>query len=165
MTSKRDLGPILAITGAAIAIVAVIAGFIVIGGPGDARDRRLDEMTMQRVYTVAKMANCAFILDGAAPAEISDARARIAEAARANPNQTACDFFTPDSDMPGAAYSRLDENHIRVCGNFRRPYDLGSNDVLERMNSSYAEFPELLEPRPAGQHCYDLELTQSEAVR
>ncbi len=161
MTSKRDLGPILAIAGAVVAIIAVIAGFVVIGGPGDARERRLDEMTMQRVYTAAKMAHCAFILDGAAPAEISDARAKIAEAARANPNQTACGFFTLDSDMPGAAYSRLDESHIRVCGDFRRPYDPGSNDAIERLNSSYAEFPELLAPRPAGQHCYNIQMVAS----
>lgn len=158
MTRNRDLGPILAIAGAALAVVAVIAGFIIIGGPGDARDRRLDEMTMQRVYAAAKMANCVFTLDGAAPAEIRDARERIAEAARVNPNQTECTYFTLNSDMPSAAYSRLDESHIRVCAEFRRPYDPGPNDALERLNSSYAEFPELLEPRPAGQHCYDIQM-------
>ena len=34
MTSRRNLGPALALTGAGIAVAAIIAGFILVGGPG-----------------------------------------------------------------------------------------------------------------------------------
>ena len=54
----RNLGPVLALTGAGIAVVAVIAGFIAVGGPGDARERRLDGITMNRISAALRDKLC-----------------------------------------------------------------------------------------------------------
>src|SRR5690606_13319608 len=77
MTSKRDLGPALGVTGAIVAAAAVIAGFIVVGGPGDARAERFDEMTMQRMRTITEAARCVMTVSGSAPATRADLVARI----------------------------------------------------------------------------------------
>ena len=163
MSQKRNLGPILALTGAGIALAAVIAGFVVTGGPGDARDRRLDEMTMQRLYTVASMVNCAFVLNGTAPPDISTARESIHAAIRARPDTVPCGHFTPNSEMPGADYTRIDDTSIRLCADFLRPYTAAPDGPPDFRNPDYMAFPELRATRPAGNHCYDIELIRPPA--
>lgn len=168
MTSKRNLGPVLALTGAGIAVAAVITGFIVTGGPGDARDRRLDDMTMARVVHLSRVAQCAYNLTGTTPATVQEGQEISARSAatgaddgcagvrasrRADPAGTGAAPGAPDD----ATYEKLDDSHVRLCDVFRRPFDpKGSN--VESFNPLHdAYHPELTAARPTGgKHCYDI---------
>ncbi|HEV7693515.1 MAG TPA: hypothetical protein VGO52_21960 [Hyphomonadaceae bacterium] len=161
MTSKRDLGPPLALAGLAVVVVAVIAGFIAVGGPGDARDRRLDEMTTTHLHDVANAAQCAFSFKGTAPGDMSEIRNALAEAIKASPNRTACDAFTLETPLSGADYTRIADNRIRLCADFRRPYDPDGTGTNRYLASRSGVFPELLAARPAGHHCYEILLVAS----
>jgi hypothetical protein len=168
MTSKRDLGPILAIAGAAIALIAVIAGFIIIGGPGDARDRRLDEMTTGRVMDIFNVVQCAFNGTGAAPSTFEAAASALGRIAKDEPLQP-CNFGMPTERLavlsgrtppnPGdISYEANAPNRVTLCANFRRP------DEGEFCNGVCIRDPRtsiFTAARPTGIHCYDLELTES----
>src|SRR5690349_21276273 len=99
MTSKRNLGPVLAIAGAVIAIVAVIAGFILIGGPGDARERRLDEMTMNRITGAISTVQCAYNATGFVPTSIDAARKTPALPVTPNQPSSLCGERAADSNV------------------------------------------------------------------
>lgn len=173
MTSKRspqgrEWGMPLALTGLGLVVAAVIAGFIAVGGPGDARDRRLDEMTMGRIHDVLNISQCAFNGTGTTPASIDEARQTQGWLNRGN-TPGACSLNTRPDQVPvstGASparqgdvtYERKSTDQIRICGNFRRPsnpHDNFCNGICVR-DSPYAE---LLEPRPkAGVHCFDIKV-------
>ena len=166
MTSKRNLGSILAMAGGVVAIAAVITGFIVIGGPGDARERRLDSATMNRVENVISVAQCALNITGAAPASIEDAHALRPPPTQDNPVPVTCggdasvhpQIKTGEQPAgPGdVVYSAIDATHIRICGSFRRPFsDRDKDEFYTPLGGAY---PQLSEPRPAGVHCYEVEL-------
>jgi hypothetical protein len=168
MTRRRDLGMPLALAGLGIVVVAVIVGIIAVGGPGDARDRRLDELTMGRIHDVLNISQCAFNGAGAAPASIDQARETQGWLNRGN-TPGPCSLGTQRDQVPvsnGASpaspgdvtYERLSADQIRICGNFRRPSrpnDNFCNGVCVR-DPPYAAFYEL---RPnAGVHCFDIKL-------
>lgn len=169
MTSKHNLGPVIALTGAGIAVAAVIAGFILVGGPGDARERRLDDMTMQRISSVTQTAQCVFNVTGAAPVSIEEMHT-VAMRAAASGKTDACGYGAPqlasDSKVqtggpPQAAgdvsFEKLDNSRIRICGNFRRPFD-PTNTPSIWGDGPYAE---LQQARPAaGEHCYEITLVK-----
>jgi len=163
MTRNRDLGPPLAIAGAAIAIVAVIAGFIVIGGPGDARDRRLDEMTMTELHEVAATARCAFVLEGKTFASIDEMRIAIGRLTNPSPNaRVDCEMYAIDNVISATEYSRISDNRIRLCATFRRPTQKSPPDQIDPTPrvAQWGYFVELAEARPAGRRCYDIQLVR-----
>ena len=166
MTSKRNLGPIFALTGAGIAIAAVIAGFIAVGGPGDARDRRFDDITFSKLNAVIGIAQCAFETTGEAPANF--------EAAKATPNSSENKAFPlcESNDARGIAvtsgsqpanpgdmtYERLAPAQIRACGHFRAPFDVNHAGYTAGLTYLY---PQLDEPAPAGVRCYVIDLIKN----
>lgn len=173
MTSKRNpnnrnLGPVIALTGAGIAAAAVIAGFIVIGGPGDARDRRLDEIAMERIMQASQLVQCAFNLSGAAPATIEEAGKIVSSGAAAGtlPN---CPYY-PDTTAnqigqgsnpaaPGdTTYEKVSNTSVRYCGNFRRPFAPSKPAQPDYRRDDYFG-GSWQDPRPkAGPHCYEVDL-------
>jgi hypothetical protein len=165
MTAKRNLGPVLALTGGGIAIAAVIAGFMITGGPGDARDRRLDELTRGRVTTVLNLAQCAFDEAGAAPAQLVDVEGiRVQNpdggwptCALGESSEQIAGLADPNVSAPGAVtYEMSSTSHIRICANFRRPSPpSGKVECFESLG--YSEFEK---PHPAGAHCFDIELVK-----
>lgn len=171
MTSKPNLGPILAMAGGIVAVVAVIAGFIVIGGPGDARDRRLDEMTKGRVMDALNIAQCAFDETGVAPATIEEAR--MVRRKSVNEGEAAtCALGTTAENAPISAgrkpaapgdvsYEATTSNRIKICANFRRPSDSESCNGICYRAPRETTYPQLAAPHPAGVHCYDIELVKS----
>lgn len=164
MTRSRDLGPMLAIAGAAIAIVAVIAGFIIIGGPGDARERRLDEMTIQQVSSLASGVECARRLSGKMPDSPSD----IIEAASLNrlaAEASGCGTFLYDGERllhgwRDLEYEVLKDRNIRICADFVRASPSHGEEQIVVHGPDVAwryGFQELDVVRPsAGRHCYDI---------
>lgn len=166
MTSKRNLGPALAMAGAGIAIAAVIAGFILVGGPGDARERRLDEIAMNRITRVISTVQCAYNATGAIPTSLEDAGAARFTSTQPSDPPIPCDSSRGDASIstgeqpaaPGyVTYRAVDATHIRVCGNFRRPKSATDAQDAYR-DSLWATYPQLNEARPAGVHCFDLEI-------
>jgi hypothetical protein len=154
----RDWGPPLAIAGLIVAILAVIAGFIAVGGPGDARDRRLDETTMDHVSNIAAAARCALTAESKIPNDLAGLRAAMDRAGTPNRAAMKCDLYGTMPLDGDVEYSRLADNRIRLCANFRRPYDPG-----DRRNNPFGyrgvRFAEFSAPRPAGRHCYELTLS------
>ena len=171
MISQHNLGPILALAGGALAVAAVVAGFLLVGGPGDARDKRLDEMTEDRIADAARIAQCAYYISGTAPAAFEDARA-AADDSSLRGLQIVCNRYNEVSGRdrartaaqpksPGdVTYQALGGASIRVCGSFRRAYSAAKNERQNRGRGDVlALFPVLLEDRPQpGVHCYELEL-------
>ncbi len=167
MTSKRNLGPVIALTGAGIAVAAVIAGFIAVGGPGDARERRLDEMTMQRISSVVQTAQCVFNIAGAAPASIEDMET-FATRAAATGKADSCAYNAPQlaqnakihtggkPQAPGdVTFEKVDDRRIRICGNFRRRYDPTQASGMW----SDSAYPDMQQARATpGEHCYEITL-------
>jgi hypothetical protein len=169
MTSKRDpkgrdWGPPLAIAGAVVVIGAVIAGFIAVGGPGDARAKRLDNMTMERIASSVQLAQCAFMTNGQAPETIAEALTVPAQNSVA-PGDRCGDFQTDRAlrdvragqpEKPGdVTYNIVNANRVRLCGFFRTSF---SRTEARFSPSAWISWPELEQDRPAGQFCYELEL-------
>ena len=172
MTRSRDLGPILAMAGAAIAIVAVIAGFLVVGGPGDARERRLDEMTISRLNDVFNIVQCAYNGSKTVPGSFADAIKAQGQIARNEPLQP-CNFGIAPENLPvitGSApptsgsisYEATGPSSVRLCANFRRPLEAPNCNGICDNSYRRAIFQTA---HPAGVHCYDLELTESALLR
>lgn len=171
MTGKRDLGPILALAGGGIAIAAVIAGFIITGGPGDARERRLDELTTGRVTDVFNVIQCAYNGTGAAPSTFEAATKTQGRIAKSEPLQP-CSFGMPPERLavlPGRtppnpgdiSYEVMGPSSITICANFHRPLEGNNCNGMCAYGSRNVPFFTI---HPAGIHCYDLELTQSQVV-
>lgn len=171
MTRSRDLGQPLAIAGAAIAIIAVIAGFIVIGGPGDARERRLDEMTSGRLADIFNVVQCAFNGAGTVPSTFEAAASAQGRIAKDEPLQP-CNFNMPPERLkvlsgrnppnPGdISYEATGPAKINLCANFRRPLESNNCNGICSYDPRNSMF---IQPRPAGIHCYDIQLTQSVVV-
>jgi hypothetical protein len=165
MTSKpdpkgRDLGPLLAYAGLAVVVAAIIAGFIVTGGPGDARDWRLDNMTVNRVSNVALAARCVLDAEGDIPSSLAELKDTLDRRALTNPVGGACGAISSMLLEGGLEYSRKAKDRIQVCANFHRlydPSDLHYNSHPYFRDDFYANMP----AHPAGRHCFDIELTDA----
>lgn len=169
MTRRRNLGPILAIAGAAIALASIIAGFVLVGGPGDTRDRRIDHnrlAAVAQIAEIAEIANCAYALTKVAPESVAVALETIARRTH-DPQDYRCSGFDGRITLPTplVEYRKLDASHIELCQTFLRPdpnppriNDPDYPDVI------YPEGPfgwrDLDVPRSsAGRFCYQVELS------
>lgn len=164
MTRKRDLGLPLAIAGSIAVVGAVIAGFIIVGGPGDARARRLDDQTMERIASSVQLAQCAFISNGQAPATMDEAMSAPAKSSVTpgercgsfQSDRTLRDIGSGQPDRPGdVTYNVIDASHVRLCGNFRTSFNHAEAELAP---TRWISWPELEQDRPAGPFCYELEL-------
>ncbi|OYX51371.1 MAG: hypothetical protein B7Y90_01745 [Alphaproteobacteria bacterium 32-64-14] len=139
MTRSRDLGPVLAIAGAAVAVAAIIAGFIVVGGPGNARDIRLDEQTSQHMLEIVRVAQCAFSNSRTAAATYEAAlrsRGNISQdpktteevecATLASQGQLNVLQGRTPPEFGDVSYDVVAPDRIAVCGNFRTAYEGGA---------------------------------------
>lgn len=168
MTRQRNLGPVLALAGGGIALAAAIAGFVVVGGPGDARARRMDEMTFNRVQNVLQAVQCAFDATGAAPASVEEAH----KAARLNKDMNryeTCDFgMSPETTSSGRqpsnpgdlTYDAVSPAQISICANYRAKSDPRVQEAVAYGTPTYSQMDE---PHAAGIHCYDVTLTPTYA--
>ncbi len=154
MTRQRDLGPALALAGGGIALAAAVAGFLVVGGPGDARDKRLDVAISDHIQNIGTMASCAFAINGTIP-DSTDELERIVEQVWGDRTDIMdCsnrDF--PQSSETKVEYLRIDANRLRLCATFRRPA------AQQELNRLSAFFPALRAARPAGRQCYELDMS------
>ncbi len=164
MTSKRDLGPILAAIGGVAILGAIIWGFIAVGGPGDARAKRLDGLLFRQIVQTANDAQCAFLADGKAPSSIEEAMASARRAEKTN-KSSLCSGFDPftvsvqGSSRTNVDYVRLDDSRVELCGDFRLP--TSSKAVEENAYTSQFVFLELMKQRTkAGRYCYELDLAR-----
>jgi hypothetical protein len=168
MTRRLDLGPILAIAAAAVAGVAIVAGFIIVGGPGHARERRLDDLTTQKVGQLIGTVQCAFDASGVAPIDYPTA-AKTRSAPTTGMAPILCDttgglqLKVGAGDTPAApgdiAYRDTSPTQIKVCANFH------SQQTREEGAQNFPPYsdiyPVLAEGHSAGVHCYVLDLMRS----
>lgn len=164
MIRLRNVGPVLALTGAGIAAAAIIAGFVIVGGPGNARDERLDQLTLQRVNTVIAVVQCAFNASGLAPATFQSALDT-----RPAPNdvysgaQSCGDgqllnhirIEGAETPKPGeVTYSASGPTLIKVCANYRAANDTRIPNARGQWDPPYPT----TDAHPAGVHCSDIDL-------
>ncbi len=160
MTSKRDLGPILAAAGGVVVLGAIVAGFVVVGGPGDARALRFDDMRLSHMQQMASAAQCAFAFTGAIPPTVEGVRTAIEE--EHQPVKSGdCSYFDASRFAdPAVDYSVTDAEHIQLCADFRRPTP---QDGLHAASGGSWSFPELGTRREkAGRQCYTVKLVRLE---
>ena len=160
LTSKPDFGIWIAAAGALAVIGAVVAGFLAVGSPEDARAQRLDEARLVAMQQVATAAQCAFTFTNRVPASVDEVRSSIfnQRIVTAGYNCGQLPFALPEDRS--VSYAAEGEDHIELCANFNRPTSPSSGNLS---NSPYmlAEFPELREPRTvAGGHCYRIRLVK-----
>lgn len=165
MTRQRNLGPALALTGAGIAAAAIIAGFIIVGGPGDARDKRLDHQRLAAVARLAALSSCAFTVTGTAPQDLETALKTLRETTGVR-EMDQCSYLdgTRVTSDDRVEYRPIDASHVEICQTFQRAEaepplynDPNYADVI------YADgpfgFEELNVKRPnAGRFCYTIAL-------
>lgn len=171
MTSRRDLGPILAVGGLILVVAAVIGGFLAVGGPGDARAQRLDDQTLDKLISLAHTAQCAYNATGRTFPTPDEMYAEAEKAARAGAQPECMQISTlptapkpvgsdGDPATPGEIdYAVIDDSHIRLCGNFRQPSrDERPGYPAMMRDAVYSEFQA---PRlKAGPYCYEIELVR-----
>lgn len=168
MPASRDLGPAFAIAGTAIAVIAVVAGFIIVGGPGHARDERLDELTAQKVGQVVSVAQCALDASGTAPVDYKAAtQTRSAPVPGAPPAMCGANNGMQVTVGAGEApakpgditYQQTSPTQIKVCANYHAAQV--QNDG-RRIYSPFSDiYPTLSEGHAAGVHCYVVDLVKS----
>lgn len=167
MTRLRNLGPVLVLTGAGVAVAAIVAGFIVVGGPGNARDRRLDDLTLQKIGQVVGVVQCAFSASGIAPVDYASAAKTRSLPPAPNVPPALCDGgggvapAVGQGDAPAApgdiTYQDVTPTQVKVCAKFHAP----SRAESAQMFLPYSDiYPALAEGHPAGAHCYVLDLVK-----
>lgn len=158
MTRKPDLGVVLAVVGGAVVVAAVVAGFIAIGGPGDARARRLDEMKTTHMHQIAQAAQCAYSASGRIPESLAEAKTVLdTEAGQKAP--LGCEYIDAQAfDTRSITYSRSAADTIELCADFARAtFD---DRVLGETYGPFG-FPALNERRAGpGRHCYSVKLVR-----
>jgi hypothetical protein len=170
MTSRRDLGPVLAIAGGGVVVAAVIVGFVAVGGPGDARDQRLDNLTMLKIEALADSAQCVYSWSEKSFETVEELQAAVGKILGSNGEFPCRQFSSNIHDVafgsgaspenPGdVSYALIDDSHIRVCGNFRRSFD--PDRALPYPFGYRTDAPtEFSRSRPAGVYCYEIELVE-----
>lgn len=166
--ASRDLGPVFAIAATAIAVIAIVAGFIIVGGPGHARDERLDQMTAQKVGQVVSVAQCALDASGIAPVDYKAAtQTRSAPIPGMPPAfcgaNSGMQLTVGGGDapaMPGdITYQETGPTQIKVCANYHAAQI--QNDGRPVYSPFGDVYPALSEGHPAGVHCYVIDLMKS----
>ena len=121
---------------------------------------------MTRISQTLGIVQCAFHATGAIPASLQDAAktsAKFPGVQSAPPmcgeTQTLTDRVTTGGQPanPGdVTYNPKGGAQVSVCGNFRRAHN--ANDRLEGYFPLDGVYPQLNEARPAGVHCYEIQL-------
>ncbi|MEZ5937501.1 MAG: hypothetical protein R3C52_04700 [Hyphomonadaceae bacterium] len=159
MTRQDRLGVwVAAIAGVAL-IAAIVAGFAMVGGPGDARARRFDDQTMRRINVLAGGAACMWRLDGEIPKDKEAITSWFDNFRQTHPDETCSGYYRYDynDDFSAIDYSTSEAGAIRLCAEFRRP---SRGDMETMALGDDPDFPVLREKRlEAGRHCFDLSLT------
>lgn len=160
MTRRPDAGVIFAAVGGAAVLAAVIAGFVVIGGPGDARGRRLDIHMLQQMRGIATAAQCAYTARGEIP--VSLAATRVTLDARTGQAQAGCEYVDMQPlETRLIDYSAPGGDTIELCADFQRPTpDEGEGQSYYTQAGGAFDFRELDAKHPAGRHCYNIKLVR-----
>ena len=120
-----------------------------------ARARRIDDMTLTKVSSIATLAQCAVNAGQDPPKSLADIRRLEGQnfpsddVGRCNPVPSG-----PLDQLDDIEYSAPQENRIRICVTFLRP----STENDPSYGNRFASFPELRKDHPAGRHCYDIRL-------
>ena len=166
MTSKANLTAFIPWIGGAVVIAAIVAGYLTVGSPDDARAYQLDDLRMQTMNAMANVARCAYTATDTLPGSIQELRTTARTlasserclAVRAQPGLL--------DETNGVSYARDDASHIQLCAAFARPTrpDPNRNALDPSMAFLSGYFPELDERRSAaGRHCFHIAITKIES--
>jgi hypothetical protein len=159
---KLDLGAWIIGIGAVAIIAAVVAGYLAVPDPGDARALRLDSARLTTMQRIATGAQCAYTFTDRVPASIAEIRSDFLERRIAVADgRCGAVLFTP-AEEETVTYEADGEDHVILCAEFRRPSppQPSAVETPPRYNGA-AEFPELDAPRAtAGRHCYRIRLVK-----
>jgi len=163
LTKKADhVGAALAAIAAVAVVAAVIAGFLAVGGPDEARAKRLDAAQLQDIAQIASMAQCAFGVDGKAPATQAELRvARLRSGTGYSPCEQLRRMNAPD--FTSVSYRALSSDRVELCTTFLTT--ITQDDLTTYPVLAINDFPELSAPHPTGHHCYAIQLHKQQEQR
>jgi hypothetical protein len=160
MWTPRSAGDWLAVALASVASASVIAGFVIIGGPGKARDIQQDDARLQAVVSTAEALNCYSRGVGPLPADLQIARQALAEpGSPARLAQGCSNVDWKDDPISGEPFEihPVDDQHAEICAVFARAGDGAPQGYYYGSGATYIN-AETLRPE-AGQFCYTVNLT------
>lgn len=161
MNRRPDPRPWIAGLGAVAVVATVIAGYLAIGTPGQARAQRLDEARLETLRKIAAGAQCAYTFTGRAPASIAQIRTDFLERRIAVAGGGCTVFELPAEEAQAVSYRPAGADHVILCAEFLRP---SPKDETAGPIRALGEFPEFAEPRAAaGRHCYRVRLVNQSA--
>jgi hypothetical protein len=158
MKGPSSAGDWLAIALVGLASASVIAGFVIIGGPGKARQVQQDDARLRALTQTAEGLNCYARGAGALPGDMTDVRAAIEDPGSPARLAEGCSNASwADDPITGEAFEvvPVDATKAQICAVFARPaagYDAYMGD--QYVDSATAR-PE------AGRFCYTVNLTAS----
>lgn len=156
MSSRPNLGTLIAAGAATAVVVAVVAGYLSVGSPGDARALRFDAARLDAMRDIAEAAQCVYSKTGAIPASLGALEDGVRAAASAEGCETVSGRFAAPANS-GVDYAVESADHIQLCATFARPTDRRA--PMRPRAYNFAAFPELAEERAAaGRHCYSVRL-------
>lgn len=146
--------------GALVAVVAaaIIAGFVVSGGPGEARKQKIDQARLEALWNTSLSLACYRQEVGELPSNLDEVEEELSHAASAAHGPQMCQRVDYKRDPVSGEHFRLVEENgtISICADFAtrggepnaRFYTYGSNVA-----------PDLSEERDGpGEHCFELNL-------
>tara|TARA_R110001606_G_scaffold1450_3_gene5427 strand:+ start:1684 stop:2178 length:495 start_codon:yes stop_codon:yes gene_type:complete len=160
MWTPRSAGDWLAVALASVASASVIAGFVIIGGPGKARDIQQDDARLQAVVSTAEALNCYSRGVGPLPVDLQLAREAIANPGSPARLADGCSNVDwKDDPITGEPFEihPVDSQHAEICAIFARAGDGAAQGYYYGSGAAYINAET---PRPeAGLFCYTVNLT------
>lgn len=157
LTKRPDLGILIAIVAAVAIVSAILAGLAAVGGPDDARARRLDQAQLTTIQQIATSAQCAFAINGRTPRSLTELQSAPIGASLNEEVGTCRQLSALDlSHDSSITYEGKAGNRIEICAQFARASS--SEDQERYVPYGLMNFPELRQTHPAGRHCYDIQL-------
>jgi hypothetical protein len=118
MKRKSDTGSVLAALGAALVVLAVIAGLVVLYAPTNHNLRLRFQESLASVADTGRLARCAWIVAG--DAQVSETAAVEALKSRQDRTQkVGCGWYVSLGDLPASdvEWTRLGASSVKLCMN------------------------------------------------
>lgn len=122
LTRRNDVGLLLAAGLAAVSIGAIIAGLMLVGGPGKARDEKADDRLLTDLITIASQIECFVESSGSLPASLEELYAVVKVEPWNRPTDECQNIRQVDEAraLEAISYSLLSGQEARLCARFKR---------------------------------------------
>jgi len=166
MISKQNKGVWFAGGLTLVSLAAILGALLIVGGPQQARDERMDSKTFGQMLQTGQMLRCYYAEKGELPLEPRDAL-RLTPTDK---NKNICKIRTRFGDQTFAkniTYTQPKTGTAKLCADFKRP--IKSSNIKVMLQGAYISYQEetitafaFNTPRPAsGETCYLADFTNA----